>query len=146
MSAAVIALSIALAVAVLTAGFFAYAYRLERDSHHTAREWARAESTGHLIFKTALESLYQTLERSNGGAGKRLAECRETAEAIFTHCPALFEQEPGLIHWLQATDRFLVELESKMPEDSIRAHVVNSRSDEIYSRVHRAIGSEAAPA
>ena len=146
MNAAVIALAIALAVAILAVGFIAYVLRLERAAHHAAKEWARAESARHLIYKQGLESLYQTLERSNGGAGKRLAECRETTEAIFTHCPALFEQEPGLIHWLQATDRFLVELDSKMPEDSIRAHVVNSRSDEIYSRVHRAIGSEAAQA
>lgn len=144
MTATVIALAVTLAAATLAGGFFAYAYRLERAAHHAAREWARAETTRHLIYKQGLESLYLTIDRSNGGVGKRLAECREITEAIFTHSPALFEQEAGLIHWLQATDRYLVELVSKMPEDPTRAHIVNSRSAEIYERVHRAIGTEAA--
>lgn len=119
-------------------------YHQKKAVQRMADTTAQIEKTRLLLCKQDFESVYQVLDRSNGGIGKRLAECREITEAIFTNSPALFEQEPGLIHWLQATDRFLVELESKMPEDPTRAHIVNSRSAEIYERVHRAIGTEAA--
>ncbi len=137
----IVALSVGVAITGGAAAMFAYAYRLERKAHLAAVEWARASELGHKVYKQGLDAIYDTLETSNGGVGKRIAECREIAEAIFTQAPATFEQETGLIHWIQATDRFLVELDQLAPQNPIRAHVANSRSAEIYQRIHRAIGT-----
>ncbi|MCP1515550.1 hypothetical protein [Pseudomonas rhodesiae] len=60
------------------------------------------------------EHLYKTvmhLEIFNGGVLYRIHECRETTEAILKHAPEVFRKEPGLVHWLSATDQFLTELD-----------------------------------
>ena len=60
------------------------------------------------------EHLYKTvthLESFNGGVLYRIHECRETTESILKHAPEVFRKEPGLVHWLSATDQFLTELD-----------------------------------
>ena len=84
-------------------------------------------------FRASLEAV---LKNNTGGVGKRISETRQIAEAVFAHNPAIFAAAPGLIHWLKATDEFLVELmRSSHTDDEYQRHVAGSQSAAIYQHI-----------
>lgn len=140
--ALLVGLSVGMAITSCIASVCYVAYRHQRNAHLAAREWANANGVALNLAKQNLAAIHHVLERSAGGVGKRIAECREIAEAMFTYAPAIYEQRHGLVHLLQATDQFLVELDQLAPPCPTRAKVANSYSSEIYKQIHRAVGTE----
>ena len=74
-----------------------------------------------------------------GGVGKRIAECRDITESIFAKRPELFDEVPGLIYWLQATDSFLVHLHSCGVVSETQDRIARSRSSDIYELVSESL-------
>lgn len=126
----------------IAAAFYA-AYRHQKKAHHAAREWANANGVALNLAKQQLGTIHHVLERSAGGVGKRIAENREIAEALFTYAPAIYEERHGLVYLLQATDQFLVELFQLTPPCPTRTKIASSYSSEIYNQIHRAVGTQA---
>jgi hypothetical protein len=81
----------------------------------------RDELAAELDFiKKTIAPMYSLISpNAEGGVLKRISEMREITEAIRKHQPELFQQEPGLIHWLSASDQFLCRLcDAAMPKGS----------------------------
>lgn len=139
-----LSLTVVLSAVALLAGCVAVAcfcaYRQQREAHLAAVEMARANAECWSLREQHLTDLYKVLSFKTGGVGKRISECREITEALFTHVPDVFEQEKGLIYWLHATDQFFTALDATMLPNDVREHCANSYSAEIYSQVYRAIG------
>jgi len=135
----VVGLSLGIAIAGVSSAVCYYAYLQERKAHRAASDWAVANCEALACAKEYMHALHSVLERKTGGVGKRISECREIAETLFAVAPAVYEEEPSLIHCLQATDEFLVEVDRLLPADDIRAHAANSRSPEIYKQIRKAV-------
>lgn len=82
-----------------------YGKLVDERMHSDRLSFERQQLREHL-YKTVMH-----LESFNGGVLYRVHECRETTEAILKHAPEVFRKEPGLVHWLSATDQFLTELD-----------------------------------
>lgn len=90
----------------------------ERESLATQRDHLAAELD---FIKKAIEPVYRQIgiNAEGGCVFKRITEIREITEAIRKHGPELFQQEPGLIHWLKASDEFLCSLlDAAIPQGS----------------------------
>jgi len=133
-------LNIILAALLAIAIFALYRSHQRRESEHsTHREYCDqlAQEINHHKARTSaiLEAL-----KTTGGIGKRIAECREIAETLQLHAPAVFKKEPGLIYWIEATDQFLVDLHAAAGNDPEQGRVAKSRSGAIYHQVHAETG------
>lgn len=51
-----------------------------------------------------------------GGVDKRITEHGEIMNAITARAPHLFDEEPGLKHWLSANSQFYTELRKALAE------------------------------
>lgn len=86
------------------------------------------------------EAVDIVLHRTTGGIGARISEAREIAEAIFDQASSVFRREPGLLAWLEANDRFLVELMTAAKiQDPFQQQGANRRTSKIYRRIRRVI-------
>lgn len=108
----------------------------ERSSHREYCDQLAQEISHHTVRTNAIRKALE----ATGGIGKRIAECREIAETLQQHAPAVFKKEPGLIYWIEATDQFLVELHAAAGSDPEHERVAKSRSGAIYHQVHAETG------
>jgi hypothetical protein len=82
-------------------------------SYHAMQEQKAAfnELANVHDIRVELWSRYERiLEDTPGGVEKRIANCRNITKVILEHEPELFLKCPTLVHWLRATDEFLVTL------------------------------------
>jgi hypothetical protein len=70
-------------------------------------------------LRRQLSAIIKVVERSGGGVEKRIREQQEIVAAIISRQPVLFNNEPGLKHWLNAQNVFLRELKSAVAGEHI---------------------------
>lgn len=126
-------------LAASTAGL-GYACNRLLASRRSSYEYARLQGEELHACKNELAAIRAVLDGTTGGVGKRIIECRETVDAIFTHAPGAYTKAPSLIYWLEATDQFLVELQRVAHLDPVQDRIASPRSPEVYERVHDVIG------
>lgn len=132
---------LALCIAVL--GYAVHRLLYERNSLESLVLHLREEQDQ---TKTVMREVYGVLEIFTGGIHKRIDETREITESIQNHCPQVFQQADGLVHWLEATDTFLCRLrDTAMPEgiypaqdEERRRFVGTGRTEAIYDTVRSA--------
>lgn len=133
-------LNIILAVLLIMAAFAFYrSHQSLISERRSNREYCEQLAQEIAITKARTNAIRKALE-TTGGIGKRIAECREIAETLQLHAPAVFNKEPGLIYWIEATDQFLVELHAAAGSDQNHERVAKSRSGAIYHQVHAETG------
>ncbi|WP_036209457.1 MULTISPECIES: hypothetical protein [Massilia] len=100
------------AVACTIIAVLAYTVRRQYQSSKSMDEYHLhlAEEIGHL--RRQLGAVAAVIERSGGGVEKRIREHQEIVAAITTRQPTLFNDEPGLQHWLSANNEFFNALKS----------------------------------
>ena len=100
------------AVAISIIGALAYAVHRQHQSIKTLHEHRLhlLQEVEHL--RGQLGAVTTVIKCSGGGVAKRIREHEEIVSAITNHQPTLFEDEPGLRHWLGADDEFFEALAS----------------------------------
>ena len=57
-----------------------------------------------------LSTLIKVISRTSRGVHKRIDENRELLEEIYKYYPQVKNEAPWIVGWIEAQDRFLVEL------------------------------------
>lgn len=77
----------------------------------------------HRRIHYRLNSLSETINRTQGGINKRIAENRELLELIKNHYPEILDEHPWVSGWLDSQEKFLVALADKSGIDIYRMKV-----------------------
>lgn len=129
-----------ISVLIITLAIVSYAYKKARYDARSNWNYAVEMSREKHEMRDMVIAYQKVLSGTTGGVGKRINECREITESVFKGAPTIFQDEPGLIYWLEATDQFLSELH-QLNDDSLQNHVANGRGREIYTTVHNFLGN-----
>ncbi|HFD2631510.1 TPA: hypothetical protein ACF2XS_004552 [Escherichia coli] len=70
-----------------------------------------------------LNSLSETIKRTQGGVNKRISENRELLELIKNQYPEILDEHPWVSGWLDSQEKFLVALADKLGIDIYRMKV-----------------------
>lgn len=101
---------IALLIAVVAALAFTVRHQLMDKRYMGECRMQQAQEIQQL--RDRLRTIAEVVDRRCGGVDKRIREHQEIVTAITIRQPALFEDEPGLKHWLSANDEFFKALKS----------------------------------
>jgi hypothetical protein len=69
------------------------------------------------VLQHQRRKVMEIIKQSAGGVDKRISEHHEIVDAITERQPGLFEEEPGLKHWLSANSQFFHALKSAAERD-----------------------------
>lgn len=136
-----------LVFAVFIMGLLLYQNRILKLSMQTQKERIGLMAEELASVDKALRELHEVISNGpNGCAGVRkvISENHEIAQAIRKHCPQVFQQEPGLVHWLHFNEQFLVRLRdvairsaSSLDADWLRDKAHGMPKAEIYAEIKR---------
>lgn len=99
-------------IALATIAILAYTVRRQFQSSQAMHEHRLHLAEEVHDLRRQLSAVVKVIECSGGGVEKRIREQQEIVAAITARQPGLFQNEPGLKHWLNANNEFFRALKT----------------------------------